>query len=264
MNVMKRLIMVVDDDTDLLATLGDFLRFEGYEVETVASGEEGIAKLKETGIVPDLIILDISMPGMGGIGFLKEMGALERVAKTPVLVFTARANMEKFFKEVEVAGFIAKPCNPVELVKEIKRIIDASRKEAVPAGETRALRTRKKLLLAEDEGGRRDTFIRVFTDAGFDVVAVSSGPEVVERTIVEKPDVLLLKLVMERMNGDAAAQVLGDIPSTQTIPVILYDETGSKPREGVLTDAGPGVRRLYRTGDTADLVQAVRGAVKTQ
>ena len=151
----KHLILAVDDDTDLLATLGDFLRFEGYEVEAVPSAEDGIARLAE--IVPDLIILDISMPGMGGIGFLNEKAQMERVAKVPVMVFTALSNMEKFFKDVEVAGFVAKPCDPSALLKEIGRILDASRSRGMDRSDKPAFGGKKKLLIAEGEAKRMKT-----------------------------------------------------------------------------------------------------------
>lgn len=255
MSERKHLILAVDDDTDLLATLGDFLRFEGYDVEAVSSAEDGIARL--AGIVPDLIILDISMPGMGGIGFLNEKAQMSRVAKVPVMVFTARANMEKFFKDVEVAGFVAKPCDPGALLNEITRIIGTTSARVV-GDEKRAIGSRRKVLIAEDEAGPRASLIQAFADAGFDVVSVSSGPEVVEKAIVEKPDVFLLKLVMERMNGDSAAAMLSEIPGTRSIPIVLYDQTGSQPRDRILNEDGPGTRRLIRSHRPGDLVDAVR------
>ena len=68
---IKRHILLLDDDPSLRRTLGDFLRFEGYDVVTAESGEKGLEALKVQR--PDLIILDMSMPGMGGIGFLKSI-----------------------------------------------------------------------------------------------------------------------------------------------------------------------------------------------
>ncbi|NQT93034.1 MAG: response regulator [Lentisphaerae bacterium] len=61
---VKKRILLIDDDTSLLTTLSDFLSFEGYEVVTADSGEQGLRRLQTT--EPDLIVLDMSMPGMGG------------------------------------------------------------------------------------------------------------------------------------------------------------------------------------------------------
>ena len=62
---MKRNILLIDDDASLLATLGDFLESEGYGVHKAESGEQALAMLRV--LKPDLIVLDMSMPGMGGM-----------------------------------------------------------------------------------------------------------------------------------------------------------------------------------------------------
>jgi len=58
-------IMIVDDNRHLLVALGDYLTFQGYDVVTAATGEEALRKLERGGA--DLIVLDIGMPGMGGM-----------------------------------------------------------------------------------------------------------------------------------------------------------------------------------------------------
>jgi len=110
----KRKILLIDDDTSLLVTLRDFLLFEGYEVATADSGEQGLKRLET--FLPDLIVLDMSMPGMGGIGFLQRITRSDGAPRYPVLVLTARASMAEFFANVSVDGFIAKPCDPEDLL----------------------------------------------------------------------------------------------------------------------------------------------------
>ena len=61
-------ILLVDDHEHLLTTLGDYLRFEGFDVLTAPDGRQGLMRIRERS--PDLIILDVSMPGMGGCEFL--------------------------------------------------------------------------------------------------------------------------------------------------------------------------------------------------
>ena len=74
----KKRILLIDDDTSLLLTLSDFLIHEGYQVVTANSGEQGLKRLDE--VDPDLIILDMNMPGMGGVGFLREISSQGRDA----------------------------------------------------------------------------------------------------------------------------------------------------------------------------------------
>jgi len=254
MQFQKTVVLVVDDDTDLLATLRDFLEFEGFDVKTAESGEAGLERLET--ITPDLIILDITMPGIGGMGFLKEASSSGKLGSIPVLVFTARGNLESFFKDVQVAGFLSKPCDPNALLREVKRIAASVQGKAAPkfAG-TRGL---GRVLLVDDEGGSRHSIEHALTMDGFIVATVENGPDVVERAIVDKPDVILMKLVMERMNGDTAAAMLSEIPSTESIPVILYDDTGSSPRDRVMKDDGPGIRKFVKSRNPEELISMVR------
>ncbi len=129
----KTHIQLVDDDEHLLVTLGDFLASEGFEVTKARSGEQALEQLKK--ISPDLIVLDISMPGMGGIGFLKQITAASGETRYPVLVLTARSAMKDFFDTVDVDGFAPKPCDEAELLGKIREIL--GRRRAQPAPESR-------------------------------------------------------------------------------------------------------------------------------
>jgi CheY-like chemotaxis protein len=88
---MAKKILLVDDDPNICMMLGDFLMSEGYEISTVHSGEEALTILKQ--YKPDLIILDMGMPGMGGTGLLEHISAPTGYFPTPVLVLTARSEM---------------------------------------------------------------------------------------------------------------------------------------------------------------------------
>ena len=116
----QRKILLVDDDPSLLITVGQLLKFEGYDVTTAESGETALELLKA--FKPDLIILDMSMPGMGGVGFLKNIMEGKKPA-FPVLVLTARSQMAEFFADIEVEGFLTKPAEPDALLQEVARIL---------------------------------------------------------------------------------------------------------------------------------------------
>ncbi|MBN1558138.1 MAG: response regulator [Lentisphaerae bacterium] len=229
----RRKILLIDDDTSLLVTLGDFLKFEGYEVMTAESGEQGLKRLEV--MTPDLIILDMSMPGMGGIGFLKAVSSEDGKPKYPVLVLTARANMAEFFANVEVDGFVAKPCDPSDLLMEVGRIIFL-RSGAEQEGEAAAAAAgaKRKVLLAEDDDDVRAELESAFAGAGYLIESVQDGPEVVEKAVVQCPDVIVIKQVLANMNGDVAADMVRRMPKTRAVPVVLYDAsgTGTAPRTG--------------------------------
>lgn len=247
-------ILLIDDDKSLLTTLGDFLESEGYEVITASSAEQALKKLEQE--TPNLVILDISMPGMGGVGFLKEITRTEGQPRYPVLVLTARANMAEFFSSVEVDGFIAKPCEPEELVSEVNRII-LTRQSAVQSGVISELPRQRKVLVAEDDMAVAAKVCDVFIRAGLGAVSVHRGPEVLEKAIIQKPDVIIMKRVLTGMNGDAVAGVLSSIPTTQDIPIVLYDDTAPKNLEPKFLTASAMIKKFVRSSNPAEIFDAV-------
>jgi CheY-like chemotaxis protein len=234
----NKLILLIDDDTSLLLTLSDSLIHEGYEVVTANSGEEGLKQLEQCS--PDLIILDMSMPGMGGVGFLREITDESGKPSHSVMVLTARANMADFFANVDVDGFIAKPCDPSDLLMEVGRIIFLRSSEK-PVGDPTPPTRGGRILLGEDDPGVQLDITRVLENAGYSVDLASKGPQVLEHSVIDKPDVIVMKRVLQNMNGDAVAEMLGKMPSTQDIPVVLYDDS---------TGGGLGARDLGRKHPT--------------
>jgi len=214
----RKKILLIDDDTSLLVTLSDFLKFEGYDVITAESAESGLERLKE--ISPDLIVLDMSMPGMGGIGFLEEIST-NGTPSHPVLVLTARATMAEFFSQTQVDGFVAKPCNPADLLMEIGRIIFLRSGETETADELTIARTRS-ILLGEDRKEINDAIISSLEESGYSTETVFSGPDVLESAIVSKPDLIALRISLSGMNALAVTDVLSQMPNTRSIPVIVY------------------------------------------
>lgn len=248
MDNTKKTILLIDDDTSLLVTLSDFLRFEGYDVTTADSGEQGLKRLET--LEPDLIILDMSMPGMGGIGFLKEISVADK-PKHPVLVLTARANMAEFFADVDVDGFVAKPCAPEDLLMEVGRILFLRSGHDDQASDPG---TPSKVLLGEDDAMVAARIEKHLADAGWLVSLVEHGPEMIEQAILQRPDAILIKQILSKMNGDAVADMLQAMPNARSIPVVLYDDSGQ-----VTADARPrGVTQVVLSSDPDALLAALR------
>jgi len=248
----KEHILLVDDEKHLLISLKDYLSYEGFEVTVAQSGEEAIEKLKS--LSPSLIILDISMPGMGGLGFLKLISTSDGKPRYPVLVLTARAMMANFFGNLDIDGFIAKPCEEAELVKTVRAIL--SRKRTLSEKQQRKI---KKITLAEDDGKTSETIVSVLKNAGYDVNMVASGPEVLEKAAAEKPDLLMMKEILPRLNGSAVAALVEVMPSLSSTPIIIYDN--SRPESD--TSAAKFsrlkcVKRFLPTADAERLLKAVQ------
>ena len=108
---MSKKILVVEDDRDILISITELLTMEGYEVLQANSGLAAINLLKELQDMPDLIILDLMMPGMNGEGFRTEQLKNEKFAAIPVLLMTADAHPDSVQLKIGAKGFIKKPLN---------------------------------------------------------------------------------------------------------------------------------------------------------
>ncbi len=254
----KSKILLIDDDASLLVTLRDFLSFEGYEVVTADSGEKGLERLEN--YEPDLIIVDMSMPGMGGIGFLKAISGPSGEMKHSVLVLTARANMAEFFANVDVDGFIAKPCNPEDLLMEVARIIflkkgSDNKKSSISA------EPNKNILVGEDDSEVLKSITELFIRAGYDVESVVKGPETLEKAILCKPAAIVIKRIFTGMNGDVIASLLKEMPNTKEIPVVLYDNEDQATPESKYVYKGSGIRKFVHSHYGSDLIAAVKSVL---
>ncbi len=121
----KKRIMIIEDEVDLADMLKFQLVANDYEVFLAHNGADGLAKLAEA--KPDLILLDLNMPKLGGVEFCQRIQTPDGHLKYPVLILTARANTEQIFKNYPIAGFMTKPFKIEELLNEIKTIVEKNK-----------------------------------------------------------------------------------------------------------------------------------------
>ncbi len=256
----KPTLLLVDDNKHLGITLADYLTYEGFEVVVARSGEEALKKLEK--LDPDLIILDISMPGIGGIGFLNKLQKENETLPYPVLVFTARAAMQEFFDALNVAGFVAKPCSEQELLSKVNKVLADNPRQQLEEVEEPS-RQREKLLLGENDVEVVKRLTKDLDLAGFDVQLCETGAELLETAAVTKPAAIVMKDILPGMNGRVVAPLVRAMPSTKHVPIILYDETRTFDEESRYGRRIPeGVSQYLTSNNTDDLLAAIRRFVK--
>jgi CheY-like chemotaxis protein len=250
----KEHILLVDDEKHLLISLRDYLTFEHFTVTTARSGEEALEQLER--ITPDLIVLDISMPGIGGLGFLKRISSPGGKPRYPVLVLTARSMMADFFQDLAIDGFVAKPCDEAELTAMIRSILAKRQNET-----EQMQRVRRSILLAENEETIAGPLIAALKNAGYDVETVGTGPELLEKATASKPDIILTKEILPEMNGDSVATLLEVMPSTKGIPIVIYDDTRTGPDASERIKRIRNVRKFLRTSNPASILEAIKAII---
>ena len=114
-------ILIVDDEPEMVRGLEDNLRFEGYQTIAAGDGRRGLAlALSEA---PDLILLDVMMPGMSGWDVCRELRA--RGLDTPVIMLTARGAEVDRVQGLELGAddYVTKPFSPIEVVARVKAVL---------------------------------------------------------------------------------------------------------------------------------------------
>lgn len=122
-------ILLVDDDAELCALLGEFLRREGFQVESEHEGRRGLERAADGWA--DLVVLDVMLPGLDGFEILHQ---LRQSSQVPVVMLTARGEDVDRIVGLDMGAddYISKPFNPRELVARIRAVL--RRYEARPAG----------------------------------------------------------------------------------------------------------------------------------
>lgn len=188
---------------------------------SVASGEAAWESLAIHRV--DLVVLDIMIPGIGGLGFLRKAALHPEFGNIPILVFTARTNMREFFNSTGTAGFVAKTDAPELLLSTIRNIL--SRRHQADVQEPREA-IAHKILIVENDDDVLHHLVRLFKNHGMDPHPLSNPGDIVEAIAFHKPHAILLKFILPRISGPSIARMLGDSHTTNRIPIILYDDSG--------------------------------------
>ena len=121
-----RRVLVVDDDPDILKVVTANLVAEGIKVETAANGFE--AQARALSGAPDLIILDVGLPGRDGLEVLASLRAKKETADIPVVLLTARTSDADIWEgwKAGAAYYLTKPFDPDQLLHFVNQLFDTT------------------------------------------------------------------------------------------------------------------------------------------
>jgi len=123
------LVLLAEDFEDARELYRDFLEFSGFTVETAGNGREAIDLA--VSLLPDLILMDASMPVLDGWQATKELKANPATKHIPILALTAHAfdDARQNARDAGCDGFVTKPCLPDDLVARVRAMLDGGRKK---------------------------------------------------------------------------------------------------------------------------------------
>ncbi len=232
---MKRnKILIVEDEEILLGVLQKKLSAEGFEVAMARNGEEGLEKIRE--IKPDLVLLDIIMPKKDGFAVLEEMAAEKEMKNIPVIMISnsgQELELEKALKMGAKDFFIKTQFEPQEVVEKINRQVGPAEEAVAVAGETiseevKPTQKKEKILIVEDDQFLRDLMVRKLKSDNFEVLEATDGQIGLGKIVEERPDLILLDLVLPVLDGFAVLEKIKEDPRVSGIPVIILSNLGQQ------------------------------------
>ncbi|MDP3791778.1 MAG: response regulator [Candidatus Omnitrophota bacterium] len=122
---MAKKIMLVDDEPEILDLVAMRLKTFGYDVIVAPDGQKALEALNKQ--IPDLILLDVMIPGKDGYEICNEIKTNDRTSRIPVILFTAKPEQKEKLKSnydfIAADDYILKPFEPEDLLLKIKRFI---------------------------------------------------------------------------------------------------------------------------------------------
>lgn len=217
----KPSILVVDDNRDLCANLSDILTESDFEVETAASGEEAIEKVRLK--KPDFVLMDIKMSVMSGVEAFRKIKTIS--SSTVVIMMTAFTRDELVRDALREGAYavLYKPLNVEELLGSLHR-----------SRESGAL-----VMVVDDDLDLSGDLSDILEENGFRVFLASSGAQALERARENDVDVYLIDMKMPFMNGLETYLAIKDIrPRARALLITGYrDEVSDLVEQAIFRNA---------------------------
>lgn len=224
-------ILLIEDEQVLADVLDAKLRKEGYETNVAYEGEDGYKKI--TDWQPNLILLDIVLPKMNGYEILEKMQSDSN--KTPVIIISNSGQpveIERTKKLGAVDYLVKTQFDPAEVIIKVNNYLnkdnEAPAPKPAPTNTVDPTKNNIKVLLVEDDKFLRDICGTKLIKEGFDIVEAIDGQEVIQILEKEKPNIILLDIVLPSVNG---FEILTKIrshtnPEIAKTPVMMLSNLG--------------------------------------
>ena len=240
-----RTILIVDDQKEIVQMLERHLAQTGYNVLCAYNGDQALQIVRK--VIPDLVLLDITMPRKDGWEFCREVFSNRKLYNFPILVMSGRGELESVFQKIEVDGFIAKPFEIPNLLIMIERLLQSG------ARRTSVLVIDSKLTTHSND------FVNALDRHGYHVLVIDKLEALTELHAEFKPAVILAEYVRHETSGEAFIHSIKKIfPGT---PLIAYSLSGMNFREKSIEAGAACYVHLPNANHFSEILEAVSNVV---
>ena len=199
----QKTVLIVDDDPKILAFMASTFQAEGYGTLVTSSGQEALELAAR--YQPFAITLDVIMPGMDGWEVLTRLKKDPTTAHIPVIIVSVSQDRETGIA-LGAVGYVSKPVDSTRLMNEMRQIIGQMPLSA---------------LVVDDNALDRENLVSILENKGVKTAATENGEACLSRLKTNRPDVLILDLVMPEMDGFELLERIRSTPEYESLPVIV-------------------------------------------
>jgi CheY-like chemotaxis protein len=220
----RKRILVIDNDPDAVYLLQESLDPAEFEVVGAQNGGSGQKKARE--LQPDAILLDILMPDKDGWQVLHDLKTDEQTTNIPVILLTIVDKKALGFR-LGASAYLLKPLNPREVIETLSRVTKQADHSHV------------QVLVVDDDPHIADMLGQMLPASEFTLYSAEDGIAGLEAIARQRPDVILLDIMMPRLDGFGVIEQLRANPVTLDLPIIvisakeLTNEEATRLKESV-------------------------------
>jgi CheY-like chemotaxis protein/nitrogen-specific signal transduction histidine kinase len=233
------LILVVEDDRPARELLAHQLVEAGYRVAHASTGEQAVALAKE--LRPAGITLDILLPDGDGLDVLAQLKSLPETRDIPVIVVSITEHQELGLS-LGAIDWVVKPLNRSDFLAAVRRAFVRHAENATAT-----------VLLVDDEPSTVELLTDMLGSQGYRVLSASDGRQGIELARAERPDLIVLDLLMPEATGFEVVQELRDHPECREIPILIFTVKDLSPEERERLRGS--VQAIVTKGATGDLLR---------
>lgn len=202
------LILIVEDDRPTSELMTFYLIQGGYRVAHAFSGDAVIDRIYE--LRPFAVILDIMLPGKDGWEILQEIKSDPELKDTPVIISSIIDNNELGFA-LGASDYLVKPVDRSSLFQKLNELSFSKKKMRRPV----------TILCIDDNDDPLDLLRAILEPEGYTVITATTGKEGIEKSMIHRPDLVILDLMMPDLDGFEVARILKENPATMDIPIFV-------------------------------------------
>jgi len=233
------LILVVEDDKPARELLAQQLANAGYRIAHATTGEQAVALAKE--LQPAGITLDILLPDGDGLNVLAQLKSLPGTRDIPVIVVSITEHQELGLS-LGAMDWVVKPLNRSDFLAAVRRAFAWHGNNATAT-----------VLVVDDEPPTVELLTDMLSSQGYRVLSASDGRQGIEVARAERPDLIVLDLLMPETTGFEVVRELRMHPESREIPILIFTVKDLSPEERERLRGS--VQAIVTKGATGDLLR---------